>query len=315
MNRIAAVVTTFNRLPLLKENIESLLSQSFSKLDIIIVNNNSTDGTEEYVLSLNNDKIKYYNTGANLGGAGGFAFGVKKALQLGYDYAWLMDDDTIPDNTALEFLIKSAQHLNNKFSFLASTVYWTDGTLFPMNTPTPANDFKMDIENTRDYGLVKLVTCSFVGCFVNLDYAEQVGLPYAEYFIYGDDVEYTTRLSEKESAYWVLKSTLIHKAPSKAGSNVVDASADRIDRFYNQARNRIHLHRMHGGMLHYLIDSVLRRIKNIIMKSPDHKFKRIKMVLLGTVSGLFFNPKTIYIKKNEEDCNEKNLVEEEKADV
>lgn len=119
MNRIAAVVTTYNRLPLLKENIESLLSQSFSKLDIIIVNNNSTDGTEEYVLSLNNDKIKYYNTGANLGGAGGFAFGVKKALELGYDYAWLMDDDTIPDNTALEFLIKSAQHLNNKFSFLA----------------------------------------------------------------------------------------------------------------------------------------------------------------------------------------------------
>ena len=51
------------------------------------------------------------------------------------------------------------------------------------------------------------------------------------------------------------------------------------------------------------------------MKSPDHKFKRIKMVLLGTVSGLFFNPKTIYIKKNEKDCNEKNLVEEEKGNV
>ena len=315
MDRIAAVVTTYNRLSLLKENIESLLSQSVSQLDIIIVNNNSTDGTEEYLLSLNNDRIKYYNTGANLGGAGGFAFGVKKALQLGYDYAWLMDDDTIPDNTALEYLIKSAQHLNNKFSFLASTVYWTDGTLFPMNTPTPANDFKMDIENTRDYGLVKIVTCSFVGCFVNLDYAEQVGLPYAEYFIYGDDVEYTTRLSAKENAYWVLKSTLIHKAPSKAGSNVVNASADRIDRFYNQARNRIHLHRMHGGMSHYLIDSVLRRIKNIITKSPDHKFKRIKMVLLGTVSGLFFNPKIIYIKKNEKDCNEKNIVEEEKVNV
>lgn len=315
MNRIAAVVTTYNRLALLKENVESLLNQSFSKLDIIIVNNNSNDGTEEYVLSLNNDRIKYYNTGANLGGAGGFAFGVKKALQLGYDYAWLMDDDTIPDNTALEYLIKATEQLNNKFSFLASTVYWTDGTLFPMNTPTPADDFKMDIEKTRDYGLVKIVTCSFVGCFVNLDYAEQVGLPYAEYFIYGDDVEYTTRLSEKENAYWVLESTLVHKAPSKAGSNVVNAPADRIERFYNQARNRIHLHRKHGGMSQYLINYVLRRIKNIIVKSPDHKFKRVKMIFLGSISGLFFNPEIIYIKKNDENCNENNLVEEEKDNV
>ena len=67
MNRTAAVVTTYNRLALLKENVGSLLNQSFSKLDIIIVNNNSNDGTEEYVLSLNNDRIKYYNTGAYLG--------------------------------------------------------------------------------------------------------------------------------------------------------------------------------------------------------------------------------------------------------
>ena len=126
MNRTAAVVTTYNRLALLKENVESLLNQSFSKLDIIIVNNNSNDGTEEYVLSLNNDRIKYYNTGANLGGAGGFAFGVKKALQLGYDYAWLMDDDTIPDNTALEYLMDVTRFVDVHFDRIVEDEEYED---------------------------------------------------------------------------------------------------------------------------------------------------------------------------------------------
>ena len=37
-----------------------------------------------------------YNTGKNLGGAGGFAFGLRKAIELGYLYAWIMDDELYP---------------------------------------------------------------------------------------------------------------------------------------------------------------------------------------------------------------------------
>ena len=46
MKRTAAIVVTYNRKELLKENIEKLLAQSFkSRLDIIIIDNASTDGT------------------------------------------------------------------------------------------------------------------------------------------------------------------------------------------------------------------------------------------------------------------------------
>lgn len=41
-------------------------------------------------------QILYENTGENLGGAGGFNFGIRRAYEAGYDAIWIMDDDTYP---------------------------------------------------------------------------------------------------------------------------------------------------------------------------------------------------------------------------
>ena len=112
MNKIVALVVTYNRKNMLKENIESLLNQNTSEFDILIVDNASTDGTEELVKSFKNDRIIYKNTGANLGGAGGFNYGVRLSIEKGYDYCWLMDDDTIPKNNSLEELIKQAAKMS-----------------------------------------------------------------------------------------------------------------------------------------------------------------------------------------------------------
>ena len=83
MNKVAAVVVTYNRIDLLKQCVDALLKQNYP-CDILLVNNNSVDGTEEWALELVNkfENIKYHNTGANLGGAGGFNFGMRWAVDL-----------------------------------------------------------------------------------------------------------------------------------------------------------------------------------------------------------------------------------------
>ena len=134
MKKIVAVVVTYNRKKLLKENLNALLNQSYKDFDILLIDNASTDGTKEYVKEeLENEKITYINTGANLGGAGGFNFGVREAIERGYDYAWLMDDDTIPTETALESLANKTELLKGDFSFLSSLCKWTDGNIATMN--------------------------------------------------------------------------------------------------------------------------------------------------------------------------------------
>ena len=56
MNKIVAVVVTYNRKELLEENIKALLNQSYENLDILIIDNASTDGTEEVVKKYVSDK-------------------------------------------------------------------------------------------------------------------------------------------------------------------------------------------------------------------------------------------------------------------
>ena len=93
---VAAVVVTYNRLPLLRQCLAALAAQTAQDLTIFLVDNASTDGTAEAVAEMALPNLVYRNTGKNLGGAGGFAYGVREAALAGYDALWLMDDDTLP---------------------------------------------------------------------------------------------------------------------------------------------------------------------------------------------------------------------------
>ncbi|MBK9521674.1 MAG: glycosyltransferase [Rhodocyclaceae bacterium] len=58
--KVSIVVPTFNRESLLRETIDSILAQTFSNYEIIIVDNMSQDGTGTYVASLTDDRIRYF---------------------------------------------------------------------------------------------------------------------------------------------------------------------------------------------------------------------------------------------------------------
>lgn len=300
MKKCAVIVVTYNRKKLLEENINALLNQTYKNHDIIIIDNNSNDGTKELIDSIRDQRIKYYNTGKNLGGAGGFSFGIKKVLEKNkeYDYAWIMDDDSIPELNSLESLIMKAEKINDKFSFMASLVYWTDNKLFEMNIPNLnySSKMDMDLDLISKFKLIKIDSCSFVGCFVNLKFAMNIGLPISEFFIYGDDVEYTLRLRKLENAYLDLDSKIIHKAPSNKGADIVSADKERINRFYYQSRNGMYMAKKNHAIFRRL-KIVCKRFINIILKSKNFKIKRIWVLIKGTVFGLFFNPKIEYVKK------------------
>ena len=99
---VAAVVVTYNRIKLLKECIQSIRTQTRMPEEVIVVNNNSTDGTLEW---LNEQKDLTVITQQNLGGAGGFHTGIKTAYEKGYDWVWCMDDDGLPEINALKNLL------------------------------------------------------------------------------------------------------------------------------------------------------------------------------------------------------------------
>lgn len=302
MKNAAAVVVTYNRLNLLKESLSALLNQSVP-CDILVIDNASTDGTGDYIHSIADNRIIYRNTGKNLGGAGGFSFGMNLVENLGYQYAWIMDDDSVPQPNALESLFQKAECVNNTFSFLASLVYWTDGTVFEMNFPLYKRKDRMDIcpDCISKYKMMPIENASFVGCFVNLSVSRKVGLPISEFFIYGDDKEYTGRLRKELPAFLDFDSIIVHKAPSNKGADIATAEENRISRFYHQARNGMYMARKQG------FAAVIKRFKivfirtgKILIRSKNKKCLRLWMLYKGTIAGFFFNPTIRYSSESKD---------------
>jgi glycosyltransferase involved in cell wall biosynthesis len=60
MPKVSVIVPTHNGLKYLPETIDSILNQTFQDFELIIVDNGSTDGTDEWVKSLDNPKVKYH---------------------------------------------------------------------------------------------------------------------------------------------------------------------------------------------------------------------------------------------------------------
>ena len=198
-NKIAAIVVTYNRKELLEECIAALENQTKKELDILIVDNASTDGTAEVVqkIAQTQENIVYLNTGSNLGGAGGFHFGLKEAYKRGYEYMWIMDDDTIPYDTALEEFINAHIRLKVRYCYLSSCALWTDGSYCIMNKQLIDQDSCVKEYDKLEDGLIRISKATFVSLFLQRKVVKHMGLPIKEYFIWGDDMEYTLRISRK----------------------------------------------------------------------------------------------------------------------
>ena len=292
-NRIAAVVVTYNRKELLKECIEALKAQTYKEFDIWIIDNHSTDGTHDMLHPMAGaGEINYRDTGANLGGAGGFAYGLGLMCREGYKYAWIMDDDSIPSADALEKLIEAGKALRGRFGFLSSRVVWTDGSPCRMNVQR--NTLTHNLKSF-DKELEPVVIASFVSMFVPIHVVRKYGLPIAEFFIWTDDWEFSRRISRKEACYAVRDSVVTHKTTANSGADISREVPERLSRFEYAYRNEIYLYRREGlrGIIHVLLRTPLH-IFRVLTRSKDKKLKRIKIILGSTLKGFSFNPEIKY---------------------
>lgn len=290
-NKIAAVVVTYNRKELLRQCIQRLLDQKGISCDILLIDNASTDGTAEMVKKeFSSPQVIYQNTGSNLGGAGGFQLGIKKAAEIGYEYVWIMDDDTFAEETALSALMEADRELKGNWGFLSSVVYWTDGNICRRNIPKKTIFQHVEKKDYQEK-FVPVEMGSFVSLFVKTSVIREVGLPIKEYFIWTDDYEFTGRISRKYRGYAVRESCVIHATPQNTRVDFATDSADRLERYHYIYRNDVHCYKQYGikGWF-YIISKNMYTIMNILLRSKEEKGKKIGIVLKGMWEGIHFQP-------------------------
>ncbi len=290
---VAIVVVTYNRLVLLKEVIESLRLQTFDDYKIIVVNNGSTDGTLEW-LSKQSDIITI--TQDNLGGAGGFFSGIKYAAEHSYEYCWIMDDDVICEHTALEELVKAYSRKSN-IGFVCSKVIGLDGC--PMNTPVvddrPSANGYADYLDLIDYGMIKVKTATFVSVFFSISVVKNLGLPYKEYFIWGDDAEYTQRISSCYDCYLATKSCVVHKRTIQGRLSFEgELDCNRLNNFFYIFRNSSFNNILYSEEESSRLKVFYKNFKYVFKLILKLDLFRASIVLRSSLAFLKFNPKVCY---------------------
>ena len=287
MAKIAAVVVTYNRAALLKTCITALRTQT-TPCHIFILDNHSTDETPDVIRSMLDADMTAIHLEKNIGGAGGFCEGVRQAIRAEYDYIWLMDDDTVPAPDALEKLMAADQLLKGQYGFLSSNVLWTDNTPCRMNVPKYARNSASVSSHLRP-----IVQASFVSCFLPANTIKEVGLPIRDFFIWGDDVEYTRRITIRHRipAYLCTTSVVHHHTHHNWGSNIALDIPERLPYYQYAYRNENYLYRKEGikGFCYYTLRCLLH-LGRILIKARDHRWHRCHIILSQYGKGLFFNP-------------------------
>ena len=202
---------------------------------------------------------------------------------------WIMDDDTYPHPDALEKFLQADKELNGMYGYLAGKVLWKDGSWCEMNTPK----YKGGMAEGK---YKQIVQSSFVSMFVPRKSVATYGLPIKEFFIWGDDVEYTRRIALRERVIW-WRTARCCMIPKITSVPTIVYDDERIDRYRYAYRNEMYI-ALHEGWKRRVYQQlkIWYHIAKIILKSSQ-KQRKIKLILSASKEGKTFNPSIEYIQE------------------
>jgi glycosyltransferase involved in cell wall biosynthesis len=124
--KISVMIPTYNRAHFLVEAVESVLSQDYPNVEVIVSDNASTDGTREVARKYQADyRFRYYRNEKNMGSGTNYEILLYKYAQGEYG-KYLTDDDYLIDREHLSKAMRIIQKYNVKMVFSASVNKFED---------------------------------------------------------------------------------------------------------------------------------------------------------------------------------------------
>lgn len=267
--KVCAIIVTWNRLETLKTALAHILDQTLPPAAIVIVDNSSTDGTREYLATLQQDPIHCLYLDSNTGSAGAIAVAMQYALSLNaFDYCWVLDDDTFYEPKALRELVDNIRH--SSFDLLglhgARIRFGKKHPLDPAMTLQPA-----------DYALID-------GALISTAAIRKAGVVDEKFFMMCDDHEYCMRLKKHGYTIGVLRNGADNRLYLGGQGRFTKAT---LWRGYYSARNHLLIIKKYFSVIN-LLGYLFLQAKLLLaaaMLAPDRS-QRVKFRLMGIWHGM-----------------------------
>jgi GT2 family glycosyltransferase len=192
--------------------LASLREQEYGNLQIVVVDNGSTDDSVEHIRSAF-PEVRLIETGKNLGYSGGCNTGLRAALAGDSEFVWLLNNDTICPPDTLRKLVQRA--IESPEAGLVGTVLyyaheptkvqaWGGGKIKPWIAY--ATHFHTPVKFGRN------CFATFASVLARRDMLEEVGLLYEGFFMYCDDSDLCQRMQKTRWKIVVAEDTaVLHK--------------------------------------------------------------------------------------------------------
>ena len=286
MEKVVVVTVTFNSSDFLEKCIDSLLKQTYPIYKIIVIDNHSDEVYAKRNSLLKSDSVEIIYLETNTGGAGGFENGMRNALKYTPDWIWLMDDDACPNEDCLEKLLLKSNYPN--IGCLCPAIYGRELCSFQTYHHKKIDWFFREKPVFPEYDqfpdCFEIDSNAFVGPLVKASIIEKIGIADGELFIYGDDTEYTFRISREYKVIVVKNAIITHRDVIQVDS---EYNYKMWWKEYYAYRNRLLLiskysHSFFQRHLSLFLKtmSIRKRIVGTIIKKKYKGFKKIRINLL-----------------------------------
>jgi glycosyltransferase involved in cell wall biosynthesis len=209
MNDLVSIITpSYNTARFLRETIECVLAQTYANWEMLIVDDCSTDETDDVVASFADERIRYFKNDRNRGAAFSRNFALREAR--GRWIAFLDSDDLwLPDK--LEKQIRFMEENGYAFSY---TNY--------EETDEQGNRLHVLWTGPRKIGKIRMRLFNFMGCLTVMYDREVVGLLQIADLKKRNDYAMWIQASKKTPAYLLPETLAVYRV--RSGGSITDRS-------------------------------------------------------------------------------------------
>ncbi len=217
--------------------------------------------------------------------------GIVQVIKDKQDAVWLLNDKMSINEETLETILEYADNLNGIFGFLSSSVLCKNELYYKMvpdiREQNVWNNFK-----ALDLSIFPVSYASFGGLFVPISVIKKIGLPMCNMRMGYDGYEFSNRISEQCSSYYIVDSIIEMNVNDNIGYDLYFESQELISNYRYVYRNDYYLSRKEGvKYIGFYFFRLFCQVGKIISQAKNKKLQRIMEIIIGTVLGIFFKPK------------------------